>query len=92
MAEGESLELSFTAPSQGLCVRAVAVGSPAIGDVELELSDGSGRRLGQGELEARFELVGPRGPVCVSAGPHRVRAVARRGAGELALEILVPTE
>jgi hypothetical protein len=92
VAEGESVELSFTAPSEGVCVRAIAVASPAIGDVDLELSDGSGRRLARGELEARFELAGPRGPVCVAAGPHRVRAIARRGAGELALEILVPSE
>jgi hypothetical protein len=91
LAQGERLELAFSLPKAG-CVRAIAVAAPELGDVELELVDGAGRAHGRGELDARFELIGARGPICVEAGEHRAIATARRGAGRVRLEVRAPID
>lgn len=90
LAERGSAEIAFDAPGAGACVRVIAASSPSIEDVGLELVDGAGKAIAKDFLTARFALLGARGPVCVSAGAHKLIVSAKRGSGRARVELRVP--
>jgi hypothetical protein len=88
---GGQLEQPLAVPDGGLCVRAIAVGSPGISELSLSVADAD-RVLVEQSLPARFALLGASGPVCLSAGRYRIMAHATRGSGSVWLELRVPVD
>ena len=87
LAQGEERAFSFSL-GRGQCVRAFAVASPGLLDLDLAIHDPKGALLGADGIDDRWPVLPPDGTICVVAGgPHELRVSARKGAGDFAAQL-----
>jgi hypothetical protein len=73
---------------RGACVRALAIGSAGVSDLDLTLLDPAGALVATEGVGDRWPMLLPDRTVCVrAAGAYGLRVSARRGEGSFAAQV-----
>lgn len=79
---------SFSIADASRCIRALAVATPSVEALELELLDDANHSYGIDARAGTFAMVGVDGVVCLkSPGRYRARVRARRGSGDVSVRV-----